>query len=178
MNETDYNARLYEKMKAEQDKYRDWLLHQEPSEILNHTYEYTMREDIVMCMEELELEPEKARALLRSPCPLSDVYKEFRDRETEHMDTIRDSIETEADTTFDWYVNLNGTADVKATFTAEGRKKSCIIKLEEIEKISSLHRKENEDNAHLIKNPIVFAFLHRPRSRTCSNRRYTSVPIK
>lgn len=88
MNETDYNARLYEKMKAEQDKYRDRLL---------HPYEYTMREDIVMCMEELELEPEKARALLRSPCPLSDVYKEFRDRETEHMDTIRDSIETEAD---------------------------------------------------------------------------------
>ena len=59
MNETDYNARLYEKMKAEQDKYREWLLHQEPSEILNHTYEYTMREDIVMCMEELELEPER-----------------------------------------------------------------------------------------------------------------------
>ena len=48
MNETDYNARLYEKMKAEQDKYRDRLLHQEPSEILNHTYEYTMRVDIVM----------------------------------------------------------------------------------------------------------------------------------
>ena len=51
----------------------------------------------IMCMEELELEPEKARALLRSPCLLSDVYKEFRDRETEHMDTIRDSIDTEAD---------------------------------------------------------------------------------
>ena len=76
MSETDYNARLYEKMKAEQDKYRDWLVRQEPSEILEHTYEYTMREDIVMCMEELELEPEKARALLRSPCPLSDVYQE------------------------------------------------------------------------------------------------------
>lgn len=70
-----------------------------------------------------------------------------------------------SDTTFDWYVNLNGTADVKATFTAEGRKKSCIIKLEEIEKISSLHRKENEDNAHLIKNPIVFTFLHRLLSK-------------
>ena len=26
-------------------------------------------------MEELELEPEEARALLRSPCPLSDVYR-------------------------------------------------------------------------------------------------------
>ena len=32
MNETDYNARLYEKMKAEQDKYRDRLLRQEPPE--------------------------------------------------------------------------------------------------------------------------------------------------
>lgn len=52
MGETDYNTLLYEKMKAEQDKYRDWLLKQEPVEILNHTYEYTMREDIVMCMED------------------------------------------------------------------------------------------------------------------------------
>ena len=66
-----------------------------------------------------------------------------------------------SDTTFDWYVNLNGTADVKATFTAEGRKKNCIIKLEEIEKISSVHRGENEDNAHFIKNPHIFTYLHR-----------------
>lgn len=97
MGETDYNALLYEKMKAEQDKYRDWLLAQEPAEILNHTYEYTMREDIVMAMEELELTPKQAKALLKSPCPLDDVYKEFRDREVEHMNTIRDSIETRAD---------------------------------------------------------------------------------
>ena len=97
MGETDYNTRLYEKMKAEQDKYRDWLLAQEPAEILNHTYEYTMREDIVMAMAELELTPKQAKALLKSPCPLDDVYKEFKDREVEHMDTIRDSIETEAD---------------------------------------------------------------------------------
>lgn len=54
MGETDYNALLYDKMKAEQDKYKDWLLSQPPEEILNHTYEYTMREDIVMCMEEMD----------------------------------------------------------------------------------------------------------------------------
>ena len=97
MGETDYNTLLYEKMKAEQDKYRDWLLTQEPAEILNHTYEYTMREDIVMCMEDLELSPKQSKTLLKSPCPLDDVYKEFKDREVEHMDTIRDSIETRAD---------------------------------------------------------------------------------
>ena len=66
-----------------------------------------------------------------------------------------------SDTTFDWYVNLNGTADVRATFTAEGRKNRAIVKLEEIEQISSLHRKENEDNGMFLKNPLVFTFLHR-----------------
>lgn len=97
MNIKDYNNLLYEKMKAEQDKYRDWLLSQEPAEILNHTYEYTMREDIVMCMEDLQLDPKKAKALLRSPSPLSDVYDEFEKKDDEHMNVIRDSIETEAD---------------------------------------------------------------------------------
>lgn len=67
MGETDYNALLYDKMKAEQDKYRDWLLSQPPEEILNHTYEYTMREDIVMCMEELELSPKQAKAFDEPP---------------------------------------------------------------------------------------------------------------
>ena len=50
MGETDYNAQLYEKTNAEQDKYCDWLLKQEFAEILNHTYEYTMRVDIVRAM--------------------------------------------------------------------------------------------------------------------------------
>lgn len=97
MTERDYNSELFDKMTAEQDKYRNWLLSQEPREILSHTYEYTMREDIVMAMEELELSPKQAKALLKSPTPLADVFEEFRDRETEHMDAIRDSIETRAD---------------------------------------------------------------------------------
>jgi recombinase-like protein len=66
-----------------------------------------------------------------------------------------------SDTTFEWYVNLNGKPNVKATFTAEGRKKNCLIRLEEIERISSLHRKENESNAQLIKNPCLLTYLHR-----------------
>lgn len=69
-----------------------------------------------------------------------------------------------SDTTFEWYVNLNGKPNVKATFTAEGRKKNCLIRLEEIERISSLHRKENESNAQLIKNPCLLTYLHRQLS--------------
>ena len=35
---TDKNTALYEKMAAEQDKFRDWLKSQPPEEILKHTY--------------------------------------------------------------------------------------------------------------------------------------------
>lgn len=97
MGETDYNAQLYEKMKAEHDKYRDWLLTQEPAEILNHTYQFTVQENIVMRMKDFELEPKQAKALLRSPSPLSDVYKEFCRRYDIYEEEIVDSIVTRAD---------------------------------------------------------------------------------
>ena len=96
MNTNDLNTALYEKMAAEQDKYRDWLKSQPPEEILHHTYEYTVREDIVMAMEELELTDTQAQALLESPSPLADVYRYFEKLETGYMDVIRDSIESRA----------------------------------------------------------------------------------
>lgn len=95
-NQNETAERLYEKMRAEQDVYRNRLLAQPPEEILLHTYEYTVREDILIGMEDADLSERQAKALLKSPCPLEDAYKEFRDRETEYMDTIRDSVETVA----------------------------------------------------------------------------------
>ena len=97
MNTNDLNTALYEKMSDEQDKFRDWLKSQPPEEILHHTYEYTVREDIVMAMEQLELTDAQAQALLDSSSPLDDVYHYFEKLETGYMDVIRDSIENRAD---------------------------------------------------------------------------------
>ena len=74
-----------------------------------------------------------------------------------------------SDTSFHWYVNLSGNTKARATYTVEGRKKKNVIKLEEIEEISSLHRKENEDATVLIQNPLIFALLHRLLSKNLSN---------
>ena len=67
MNTNDLNTALYEKMSDEQDKFRDWLKSQPPEEILHHTYEYTVREDIVMAMEELELTDAQAKHFWNLP---------------------------------------------------------------------------------------------------------------
>lgn len=97
MNITDWNTALYEKMAAEQEEFRDWLKSQPSEEVLNHAYEYTVREDILMEMEQLELTISQSKALLISPSPLADVYRYFEKLETDHMDVVRDSIENRAD---------------------------------------------------------------------------------
>ena len=95
MNEELKNT-LMGKLSREQDKYRDWLKGQPPEEILHHSYEYIVREDILMSMEELTLSEAETRALLLSPSPMAILYDKFSDLETGYMDTIRDSIEDTA----------------------------------------------------------------------------------
>ena len=88
MTNEELNTALYEKMFAEQETYRAWLLAQASEEILNHTYEYTVREDILMSLEYNSLPNAQVRALLKSPSPLADVFAAWEDRETSYMEEI------------------------------------------------------------------------------------------
>ena len=97
MNTETINTQLYEKMFAEQERYRDWLLHQPPEEILNHAYEYAIREDILMALESRDLSFMQAQMLIFTATPLADILKEFDNLETDHMDVIRNCCETRAD---------------------------------------------------------------------------------
>ena len=54
-------------MQQEQNEYRAWLLAQPPEEILHHAYEYSVREDIILATEEMNLPLARVRALLKSP---------------------------------------------------------------------------------------------------------------
>ena len=97
MTNEERNTALYQKMFAEQEKFRDWLKGQPPEEILNHAYEYTVREDILMSLEYHDLSDAQADVLMKSPSPLADVFQDFEKRETDHMETIWDCLESRAD---------------------------------------------------------------------------------
>ena len=86
MTNEELNTRLYEKMFAEQERFRDWLLSQPAAEILNHAYEYTVREDILMSLEYHDLEDSQARALLKSGKPLKQIFERWENQETSYMD--------------------------------------------------------------------------------------------
>ena len=97
MDAEKLNQALYDKMAAEQERFKHGLLGMTAEEALNHAYEYVMREDILMSLEVQDLPAPQAAALLESPCPLADIYKDFRDMETGHTDNIRECIEDRAE---------------------------------------------------------------------------------
>ena len=90
-------AKLYNKMQQEQNEYRAWLLAQPPEEILNHAYEYSSREDILIALENASLRPAQLRALLESQAPLADIYKDYRDCDTNTLDAMALCIADRAD---------------------------------------------------------------------------------
>lgn len=97
MTNEERNTALYQKMFAEQESFRDWLKGQPPEEILNHAYEYTIREDILLSLEYHNLSDAQIDALMESPSPLADVFKDFEKLETHHMETVWDCLENRAD---------------------------------------------------------------------------------
>lgn len=101
MGTEELKSTLYDMMHAEQQNYREWLMKQQPEEILSHTYEFTVREDILVALEEVELSDELMKALMDSPSPLQEVYEMFADKETDYMQTLRDTITETAEHNFE-----------------------------------------------------------------------------
>ena len=79
---------LYERMNTEQEAYRAELLAMPPDKILEHTWEYTAREDILDAVCNGVLPENQVRALLKSSRPLADVLKEYRDLDSPNDDIL------------------------------------------------------------------------------------------
>lgn len=150
MTNEELNTALYEKMFAEQEKYREWLLAQPPEEILNHTYEYTVREDILMSLEYHDLSDSQAQALMLSPSPLADVFKEWENRETDYMDNIWDT--------------LQGRANEVA---AQQEKPGVELTYEQMKSLfRTAERAHQHLTGYIVFSPDSFQKVYSPESRT------------
>ena len=94
----ELNTLLYQRMFAEQESYRQHLLTLPPEEILEHAYAYTTREDILLSLEYNDLTDKQCQALLKSPCPLSDVFQAWEKCESSHMEELWSVVEDRANT--------------------------------------------------------------------------------
>lgn len=88
LTKEELNTALYHKMFAEQERYKAYLLTVSPHEVLQQAYEYVCREDILLAMENNDLSPKQATALMKSDTPLADVFQKWEEWETSHMDDV------------------------------------------------------------------------------------------
>lgn len=89
---------LTEKMTAEFNSFRTWLLQQPPEEILNHAYEYSTKQDIVMNVADADLSHAEVETLLRLTSPLNDVFEDIRNMDDEgYSNFISEKMYTLAD---------------------------------------------------------------------------------
>ena len=92
-NQLTYDEQLHNKIKQQFETYRKWLLQQTPEEILNHTYEYTIKQDILCIFENEEaFTEENAKTLLDLTDPLEEIFEEFKKTEYGYIETLEETI--------------------------------------------------------------------------------------
>lgn len=91
------NTALYEKLFEEQEQYRAHLLGLSPQEILDHGYEYYLREDILLSFECNDLPKEKIVALMEIDNLMAKLLETHENTPSTHMDDIWRMVESYAE---------------------------------------------------------------------------------
>lgn len=93
MEQAEMMQVLFAKMSAEQGGYRKWLVSLPPEEILEHAYEYTVREAALSLMGKVELNKGQITALFATKTPLTGICDEFFSRDIDYEIELTDCIE-------------------------------------------------------------------------------------
>lgn len=100
MTNAELNTALYKKLFAEQEEFRGWLLTLSRDEILKHSYEYVIREDILIVLENINLSDEQCKTLMALNNALETIFLKCDERDsTEYMEDMQDLIKCFADET-------------------------------------------------------------------------------
>lgn len=94
--EKDYNELLYTQVATEYVDFIEKLKGMSPEEIISHSYEKVMKEDIVASFECKTLSQNEAKALCSKKYPLDFVYQEWLKNDYSHMEMIESTIDDSA----------------------------------------------------------------------------------
>lgn len=96
MNYQEYkqslNQRLTDKVQRELSAFLEEMLEKPPQEIYDAAYQIALKNDIAECFSETDYSPQAAKALLKSPNLLQEVYDEWLETDYTHMEDLRQTI--------------------------------------------------------------------------------------
>lgn len=97
MNYQEYrqslNRRLTDKVQQEFSAFQEEIKQKSPQEIYEAAYQIALKSDIAECFSEADYSPQAAKALLKSPNLLNDIYVEWIETDYSHMDDLRQTID-------------------------------------------------------------------------------------
>lgn len=86
------NQRLTDKIQRELSSFREEMQAKTPQEIYDAAYQIAMKNEIADCFSNADYSPQAAKAFMKSPNLLQDIYEEWIGREDSHMDELRQTI--------------------------------------------------------------------------------------
>lgn len=99
---------LYDKLNAEMNEYKCLLLKQPPEKILDHAFEYSMREFVLMCVVGGGLTETEVQSLMNSHSPFLKIGEYAKGIETHILDYFRDCMTQIGD---EWKTNFTNSKD-------------------------------------------------------------------
>ena len=96
MNYQEYrqflNQKLAERVQRELADFREEILSKSPQEIFDAAYQIVLKSDIAGRFSEADYSPQAAKALMKSPNLLQDIYEEWLEKDDSHMEDLRQTI--------------------------------------------------------------------------------------
>ncbi len=79
------NRKLAEKVQRELADFREEILSKSPQEVYDAAYQIILKSDIAECFSEADYSPQAAKALMKSPNLLQDIYEEWLEKDDSHI---------------------------------------------------------------------------------------------
>ena len=86
------NQKLVDRVQREFADFREDILSKSPQEIYDAAYQIIIKNDIAECFSEAEYSPQAAKALMKSPNLLQDIYEDWLEKDDSHMEDLRQTI--------------------------------------------------------------------------------------
>lgn len=101
--EQDKTARqlLYEKLNNEYSVFYDNLKTMSGEEVIQHCYENIFKEDLLLCINNVDLTDEEFNKLLNVNNLLDYFYQEWLNNDYSYMDMLRDTVQESASSIFE-----------------------------------------------------------------------------
>lgn len=91
-NKEALNQRLADKVQRELSAFREETLGKSPQEIYDAAYQIVTKTEIAECLSKPDYSPQAARAMMKSPNLLQEIYDEWLSTDDSHMEELSQTI--------------------------------------------------------------------------------------